>query len=92
MVRMTVLVHGRVQMVGYRVFAEMTAERIGGISGTVENSLDGSAVQVIAEGPRVSLEEFLEELKIGSAHALVRGVEVAWGVARGEFSGFETIF
>ena len=92
MVRMTVRIRGRVQMVGYRMFAEMEAERIGEISGTVQNLPDGSTVEVIAEGRRASLEELLEELKIGPAHALVRDVEVDWAVARGEFSGFETIF
>ena len=91
MVRMTVRVRGRVQMVGYRMFAEAAADQIGGISGTVENSPDGRTVEVIAEGRRASLEEFLEELKIGPAHALVRGVEVDWAVAAGEFDGFATI-
>ena len=92
MVRMSVRIRGRVQMVGYRMFAEMTAERIGGIGGTVQNLPDGSTVEVIAEGRRASLEELLEELKIGPAHALVRGLDVEWGVATGEFGGFEAIF
>lgn len=92
MVRMTVRIRGRVQMVGYRMFAEMEADRIGEIGGSVRNLPDGSTVEVIAEGTRASLEEFLDELKIGPAHALVRDVEIEWGVARGEFSAFETIF
>lgn len=92
MVRMTVRVRGRVQMVGYRMFAEMTADQIGGIAGAVENLPDGSTVVVVAEGRRASLEEFLDELKIGPAHALVRSVDVDWGIASGEFVGFETIF
>lgn len=92
MVRMTVRIRGRVQMVGYRMFAEMEAERIGEISGSVRNLPDGSTVEVIAEGTRASLEELVAELKVGPAHALVRDVEIEWGVARGEFSGFETIF
>ena len=91
MVRMTVCVRGRVQMVGYRMFAEVTADRIGGISGTVCNLPDGSTVEVVAEGHRNSLEKFLDELKIGPAHALVRDVEVEWGAASGEFRGFVTI-
>ncbi|MYE06876.1 MAG: acylphosphatase [Chloroflexi bacterium] len=91
MVRMTVRVRGRVQMVGYRMFAELAADRLTGISGTVQNLPDGSSVEVIAEGPQESLEEFLDELKIGPAHALVREVELKWGVASGEFARFETI-
>ena len=92
MVRMTVRVRGRIQMVGYRMFAELTADRIGGINGTVCNLPDGSTVEVVAEGSRDSLEALLDELKIGPAHALVRETEVAWGVASGEFRGFVTIF
>ena len=92
MVRMTVLVRGRVQMVGYRVFAELAADRIGGLVGTVRNLPDGSSVEVIAEGRRAALEALLEELRIGPAHALVRSVGVEWGVASGEFDGFGTIY
>lgn len=92
MVRMTVRVRGRVQMVGYRIFAEGTADRIGGIQGSVQNLPDGSTVEIVAEGLRRALEVFLEELKIGPAHALVRGVEVDWGVASDKFDGFETIY
>lgn len=92
MVRMTVRVRGRVQMVGYRMFAENAADRIGGIAGTVCNLPDGSTVEVVAEGRRALLEELLDELKIGPAHALVRQTDVDWGIATGEFDGFETIF
>ena len=79
-------------MVGYRMFAEMTADRIGEIVGTVQNLPDGSTVEVVAEGRRTLLDMLLEDLKIGPAHALVRDVDVEWGVATGEFTGFVTIF
>ncbi len=92
MVRMTVLVRGRVQMVGYRMFAEMTAAQIGGIGGTVRNLPDGATVEVIAEGRRAELEQLLEDLRIGPAHALVRDVNVDWSVATGEFSSFATVY
>ena len=92
MVRMTVRVRGRVQMVGFRMFAEVSAYPIGGISGTVCNLPDGSTVEVVAEGPRASLEALLDELKIGPPHALVRDFEAEWGIANGEFHGFVTIF
>lgn len=91
MQRMTVRLRGRVQMVGYRMFAEVTAARIGGISGTVCNLPDGSTVEVVAEGTRESLEQFLDELKIGPPNALVRGVNVEWGIASSEFRGFVAI-
>ena len=74
------------------MFAEITADQIGGIGGTVRNLADGSTVEVVAEGRRADLEAFLEELKIGPAHALVRGVEAEWAVATGEFDGFDTVY
>lgn len=92
MVRMTVRVSGRVQMVGYRMFTEMTAARIGGIGGTVRNLPDGYTVEVIAEGRRVDLEALLDELRNGPAHALVRNADVEWGAASGAFTGFETVY
>ncbi|MCY3558889.1 MAG: acylphosphatase [Chloroflexi bacterium] len=92
MERVTVRVRGRVQMVGYRVFAEMAAERIGGIVGMVRNLPDGSTVEVVAEGQRPALDELLEELRVGPAHALVRGVDVEWNVAEGGFDRFRTIY
>ena len=92
MMRMTVRVRGRVQMVGYRMFAEMAADRLGEITGTVRNLPDGATVEVVAEGCRRALEEFLDELRVGPSHALVRDLGVEWGVATGEFEAFGTIY
>ncbi len=94
MVRMTARVRGcvqRVQMVGYRMFAESAARSIGGIAGSVQNLPDGSTVEVVAEGMRSPLETFLNELRVGPAHALVREMDVTWSVATGEFDAFETV-
>ena len=79
-------------MVGYRMFAEMTAARIGGVTGTVRNLPDGASVEVIAEGERQALESLFDELKVGPAHALVRSVNVEWSEASSEFEGFKTIY
>lgn len=89
---MHVLVHGRVQMVGYRMFAEQKAAQLGAVRGTVRNLPDGATVEVIAEGRRPTLETLLDELQIGPPHAIVRDLEVTWSKATGEFSRFETIF
>ena len=89
---MHVLVRGRVQMVGYRMFAEQQATQLGAVRGTVRNLPDGATVEVIAEGRRPTLETLLEELRIGPTHAIVRDLEVKWSQATGEFSSFETIF
>lgn len=92
MLRMTVTVRGRVQMVGYRMFAEMAADRIGGIQGSVRNLSDGSSVEVIAEGSREALEALLGELKIGPSMAIVRELDIEWSNSSGEFDAFGTIF
>lgn len=89
---MHVLVRGRVQMVGYRMFAEQQAAQLSDVRGTVRNLPDGATVEVIAEGRRPTLETLLEELRIGPPHAIVRDLEVKWSQATGEFSSFETIF
>lgn len=86
------IVRGRVQMVGYRMFAEQEARRIGSIHGTVRNLPDGRSVEVFAEGPRRALDSLLSELRVGPPHALVREVEVSWHEATGEYVGFATVF
>ena len=91
-VRMRVLVRGRVQMVGYRMFAEQEATRLGTVRGMVRNLPDGATVEVVAEGLRPMLETLLDELRIGPPHAIVRDVEVTWNDATGEFDSFETVF
>ena len=92
LVRMCVLVRGRVQMVGYRVFAERAAARLGAVHGTVRNLPDGATVEVIAEGLRPALETLLDQLRIGPSHAIVRDLEVIWHEATGEFGNFDTVF
>ena len=57
------VVHGRVQGVGYRAFVKSVAERIGGISGRVKNSIDGS-VHILVKGRKSSIDAMLEEIKI----------------------------
>ena len=91
-VRMRVLVRGRVQMVGYRMFAEREAARLGAVHGTVRNLPDGATVEVVAEGNRAALETLLAELRVGPSHAIVRDLEVTWNEASGEFGSFDTVF
>ena len=89
---MRVILRGRVQMVGYRMFVEREVRRIGRIDGSVRNLPDGASVEVIAEGPRSALESLLDQLRIGPSHALVREAGVSWEQATGEFDGFRTTF
>lgn len=85
--RLTALVGGRVQAVGYRAFVQRHARDLR-LAGHVENLPDGR-VEVIAEGPREALEVLLVHLRNGPTHAVVETLEVAWGEAVGE-RGFHT--
>lgn len=79
--RLTVLISGEVQGVGYRAFARQYA-RDNQLVGYAENLADGR-VEVIAEGAKVELEALLHQLKRGPTHAKVRQVEVMWSEATG---------
>ena len=84
--RLTALVEGRVQGVGFRWWVRARAlER--GLAGIVENLVDGR-VKVIAEGPAVGCKELLALLDSGRTPGLVRRVTHRWDEARGGFAGF----
>jgi len=87
---LTARVVGRVQGVGFRYFTERVAEEIG-LAGYVMNRPDGS-VEVMAEGERSTLEQFLERLKQGPSGARVERVEESWGPYTGRFVAFSVRF
>ena len=90
--RLTALVHGFVQGVGYRDFCSRTAYRLGpdALSGYARNLPTGTTVEVVAEGPRPLLEALLDKLYEGPGMARVIDVEVSWSAATGEFDHFST--
>jgi acylphosphatase len=65
-------VSGIVQGVGYRFFAQRSAERLG-VSGYARNLLDGR-VEVLAIGSAGQLEEMRRELERGPRFSSVSGV------------------
>jgi acylphosphatase len=65
-------VSGIVQGVGYRFFAQRSAERLG-VSGYARNLLDGR-VEVLAIGSEGQLEEMRRELERGPRFSSVSGV------------------
>ena len=84
--RLTALVEGRVQGVGFRWWVRARAlER--GLAGIAENLVDGR-VKVIAEGPADGCKELLALLDSGRTPGLVRRVTHRWDGARGGFAGF----
>ncbi len=87
--RLFAIVHGIVQGVFFRYNTRLEAERLG-ITGTVRNLPDGS-VEVIAEGPKERLNEFLAWLHHGPDAAIVEKVEVRWEEATGSFPDFRIV-
>ena len=85
-VRLSAVVIGRVQGVGFRYFVADHAERLEA-TGWVRNRWDGS-VEVTAEGTRKALDRLIIQLERGPASAHVSRVQVEWGDATGEFIGF----
>jgi acylphosphatase len=73
-VRVRAVVHGRVQMVGFRAFVIRHAGDAG-LEGTVRNLPDGT-VEAVLEGPRGAVERVLELLRQGPSHARVERVDV----------------
>jgi acylphosphatase len=83
--RITALVSGQVQGVGYRAFVRQQARDLG-VTGYAENLADGR-VEVVAEGHRADLDLLLVRMEVGPAHAAVADVHVEWGAAGG-LTGF----
>lgn len=80
------IIHGMVQGVGFRYFAVGKALSLG-LRGYARNLNDGS-VEVLAQGPRRTLENLLSLLQRGPASADVTRVDVSWGEPSTHLSGF----
>ncbi|HXP04444.1 MAG TPA: acylphosphatase [Stellaceae bacterium] len=69
------LITGRVQGVGYRIWAERTASALG-IRGWVRNRADGS-VELVATGDDDAVAKLIEACSGGPRHAVVSGVSIS---------------
>ena len=85
--RLEVVVHGRVQGVGFRYYALRVANGLG-LRGWVANEPSGR-VRVIAEGPATGLERLLEALRAGPPGAFVERVDDSWPSPSGTLPPFE---
>ena len=81
-VRLYALARGRVQGVYFRAFVQRHAQALG-LSGWARNMPDGASVEVVAEGPRASLEALLAQLRRGPPGSRVDAVEDSWTEAEG---------
>jgi len=88
--RLTAIVTGMVQGVNFRWFTQRRASELG-LVGYVRNRPD-SSVELVAEGPRESLDRLLDAVRAGPPMAAVENVAVAWDPGTGEFRRFEIRF
>jgi len=72
--RVHILISGRVQGVGFRFFARHCALKLN-ISGYAKNLVNGD-VEIIAEGKKSNLDEFVKELKKGPPLSRVADVKI----------------
>lgn len=79
-------ISGRVQGVGFRWYARAVAEELG-VLGYVRNLPTGE-VEILAEADGTALEEFLEAMRRGPRHAVVREVRTQAVEPEGRFGSF----
>lgn len=79
MQRITIIVHGQVQGVGYRYTTHLEAGKLG-LTGYVQNLADGT-VKIVAEGETAPLQTLLNWAKSGPPAAQVTQTEVTWAEA-----------
>lgn len=86
LVSVNIIVSGRVQGVHYRRFTREHALRLG-LTGFVRNLPDGR-VELLAEGPRESIDELIAMLHKGPSFARVETVDVRWNALSGDYPDF----
>ncbi len=87
MIRIHILVKGRVQGVSFRTYTEMEAKKLQ-LSGYAKNLPDGR-VEIIAEGEKEVLEKLLLWSHEGSPYSKVDEVVEEYSEHTSEFNGFE---
>ncbi|MFC1490516.1 acylphosphatase [Candidatus Latescibacterota bacterium] len=85
-----IIVHGRVQGVGFRFFVREKA-KIFGMKGWVRNCSDGT-VEIHSEGEDELLTDFITEIEKGPVFGNVSGLTVNRITPVGTFSGFNIKF
>jgi acylphosphatase len=74
MKRISIVVNGQVQGVGFRYFAQEVADLLK-ISGWARNNTISGDVEIEAQGDETQLEMFIERIKAGPALASVKGCQ-----------------
>ena len=87
--RMQILYSGYVQGVGFRYAAKTVAAGFE-VTGLVRNLADGR-VELMAEGDKHELHAFQQAIRDAGLGHFIRGENVRWSEATGEFRGFEIV-
>ena len=83
--RVHITVHGKVQGVFFRDYAKKIADSLG-VTGWVKNIDD--SVEIVAEGDKPKLREFIVACEKGSPLAKVEKVDYEWEEYSGKFDKF----
>ena len=86
--RLSAIVRGTVQGVGFRYYTRKRASRLG-LTGVVSNQVDGS-VLVVAEGVEAAARSLSSWLSSGDTPGRVDSVDESYGEPTGEFTDFRT--
>ncbi|MFH1770046.1 MAG: acylphosphatase [archaeon] len=87
MKRLHLIIHGRVQKVGFRFFTSRSANKLG-LTGFVRN-LPDKTVEAVAEGEEDTLKQLLEYCREGPWFANVVKVDEKWSDFKGDFKDFK---
>ena len=87
LVRVHVHYSGRVQGVGFR-YAVRSLVPGYDVLGTIRNLPDGR-VELVAEGERAELEEFLQAVRDSGLRRNIQDEDIVWKEAQDKFRGFE---
>jgi acylphosphatase len=81
-----IIVHGRVQGVGFRYFVQHIGNRLG-LVGNVRNCPD-STVEIVVEGDARGIADFIKRVEQGPSMAWVRRVDVLDLPVQGTYGTF----
>ncbi|MBN2251524.1 MAG: acylphosphatase [Candidatus Altiarchaeota archaeon] len=89
MERAVIVVKGRVQRAGYRDYIDEAAFNLN-LAGNVRNLADGT-VEVVCEGPREKIDEFIQRIRIKQYPISVEDIGVRYSKATGEYGDFSIV-
>ena len=88
--RVHLIISGDVQGVGFRAWVLRLAQSKP-ITGWVKNRKDRT-VEIVAEGPRVELEDLVKACQHGPEVAWVEKVDIQWLEGTGEVANFQVVY